>query len=210
VSGSVDQRLAGALAAIDRANGADPNVVTLLGRTGPKELVHSQRMTEWLLLIDPDASAEQRLAARAHHLRRWLRPRADYPEGRPGYLRWRADAKRAHASDVANLLTEAGYDQAVVDDVGAIIQKVGLARDPRVQTHEDALCLTFLEAQLDELNRQLGDDHMVSVLQKTVAKMSPGAVQLAAAIPLSTHGADVVARALADVSTPDATPPEPG
>jgi hypothetical protein len=194
---ATDERLVGALAAIDQANSADPNIVVLAGRRGPRELLAGQRATEWLQLIDPAASAEQLVAARAHHLRRWLRPRANYPDGRAGYLRWRADAKRAHAREVGDLLRDAGYDAATGERVGAIVQKVGLGRDAAVQSHEDALCLTFLESQLDELNEQLGDDHMVEVLRKTIKKMSPDALGLAAAIPLSAHGAAVLARALA-------------
>jgi hypothetical protein len=196
MTAGADQRLIDALAAIDAANAADPTSISLNGVTGPKELLHGRRVSQWVGFIDADASDAQLLAARAHHLRRWLRPRGDYPEGRPGYLRWRADAKRAHAAAVAVILSGVGYEDDVIDDVGAIIQKVGLAKDARVQTHEDALCLTFLESQLDELNDQLGDDHMVEVLAKTIKKMSPGALELAAAIPISEHGALVLGRAL--------------
>jgi hypothetical protein len=192
-----DSRLASALAAIDLANTGDPNPVSWRGRSGPRELVAGQRVTEWILLIDPDATPAQLLAGRAHHLRRWLRPRSDYPDGRAGYLKWRTDAKAAHAAEVSGILADVGYDDAMAEEVGAIIRKVGLARDARVQIHEDALCLTFLESQLDELNDQLGDDHMVEVLAKTIRKMSPGALELAAAIPLSARGAAVLTRALA-------------
>ena len=45
-------------------------------------------------LADPAATEAQVLAARAHHLRRWVVPRTSYPEGRAGYLRWRTDQKR--------------------------------------------------------------------------------------------------------------------
>ena len=41
-----------------------------------------------------------------------------------------------------------------------------------MQTHEDALCLVFLETQLAETADDLGDDKMVDVIRKTAAKMS--------------------------------------
>ncbi len=188
-------RLEAALGAIDDANAADPNEIWIAGKVGPKELLHGRRATEWVLLVDPRASDAQLIAARAHHLRRWTRPRGDYPDGRAGYLRWRADAKRAHADEVAGVLRSVGYDDATADEVGAIIRKERLAQDTRVQTHEDALCLTFLESQLDELSDQLGDEHMATVLAKTMAKMSPGALALAGALPLSEQGKRVLGRA---------------
>src|SRR5690606_7752304 len=104
-----------------------------------KELVHAEAMTAWVLRLSPDADEAQLLAARAHHLRRWAVPRSSYPEGRAGYLRWRADQKRRHAEEVAVLLRAAGYDESVVERVGAIVRKEGLAHDPAVQAHEDAL-----------------------------------------------------------------------
>ena len=114
-------RLERALAAIDAANSEDPFRIVVGREEGPKELLHGRRVCEWILLMDPDASDEQLIAGRAHHLRRWTRPRSDYPEGRAGYLRWRAAAKKAHAEKITlreaalelGYLTEAEYDEWV-------------------------------------------------------------------------------------------------
>ena len=113
-------------------------------------------MTEWLARLDPDADDAQLLAARAHHLRRWTLPRSTYPEGRAGYLRWRTALKKQHAEEVAAILADVGYDAATIDRVQRIIRKEGLGTDPQVQTHEDALCLVFLETQLAEHGRRAG------------------------------------------------------
>jgi hypothetical protein len=177
-----------ALAAVDAANAEDPFRITIAGEAGPKELLHGRRVCEWILLMDPDASDVQLIAGRAHHLRRWTRPRSDFPEGRAGYLRWRAAAKKAHASEVSEIVVAAGYDESVADDVGVIIRKEGLATDPRVLVHEDALCLVFLESQFDPLIDQLGEEHTTEVLRKTAAKMSAGGIALGAALPLSERG----------------------
>lgn len=189
-------QLEAALAAIDSANASDPNTIVVDGQTGPKELIHAELVTEWVRRLDPDASPEQLVAARAHHLRRWTRPRSDYPDGRAGYLRWRADAKAAHATEVARILEEVGVSPASIERVGQIIRKEHLRDDPQVQTHEDALCLTFLQTQLDELIEDQGEDKAVTILAKTARKMSSRALEVAGTLPLSERGAELLRRAL--------------
>ena len=90
-----------AIAAIDAANADDPVTIEVRGSVRPKELAHAELMTEWLERLDPIADDAQRLAARAHHLRRWTLPRSSYPEGRAAYLRWRTALKQQHAEEVA-------------------------------------------------------------------------------------------------------------
>jgi hypothetical protein len=186
-----------AVAAIDAANADDPNTIEVRGEVRPKELAHAELMTEWVRRLDPDASEAQLLAARAHHLRRWTSPRSSYPEGRAGYLRWRTDLKKQHAEEVGAILAGAGYDAATIETVQRIVKKVGLGTDPAVQVHEDALCLVFLETQLAETADRLGDDHIVEVIRKTVAKMSPAGLAEVPAIPMRDHDRDLLARALA-------------
>jgi hypothetical protein len=185
------------LAAIDAVNAADPVRIVHEGQEQAKEIVHAGRMTHWVTELDPEATDAQLLAARAHHLRRWVSPRDRYPEGRNGYLRWRADHRKREAAEVGDLLTDVGYDADTVERVQAIVAKKGLGRDPQVQTHEDALCLTFLELQLDPLAHQLGAPQAVDVLRKTAKKMSPAAVALAAGLPLSDEGRHLLLAALA-------------
>lgn len=194
-----DARLSAALAAIDEANAADPERLDVDGVARPKEVVHAERVTRWLERLVDDPAPEQRIAARAHHLRRWELPRAEYPEGRAGYLRWRTEQKRRHAAAVGEILAEVGYDESFVDRVGAIIAKKGLGSDPMVQAHEDALCLVFVELQFDDVADRLGDDHTVEVVAKTLRKMSPEAISLAAALPLSERASAILERAVASL-----------
>jgi hypothetical protein len=190
-------RLARALDAIDAANAGDPHTIMIDGVSRPKELAHAELMTRWVRTLDPDCSDEQLLAARAHHLRRWTIPRDSYPEGRAGYLRWRTALKRQHADDVGEILRGAGYDDDVVARVQVIVSKQGLGRDPAVQVHEDALCLVFLETQLDELAGKLGEDKTIDVLQKTAKKMSPAGLQAALGLRFAPDAAALLERALA-------------
>lgn len=189
-------RLDQALAAIDEANAGDPNVLVIDGVERPKEQVHAELMTAWVRRLDPDPDEPQLLAARAHHLRRWTLPRTDYPDGRKGYLRWRTALKAQHATEVGSILSGVGYERDVIDRVGSIIRKEHLATDAVVQTHEDALCLTFLQTQFEELAERLGPDKTVDVVRKTLAKMSEQGRAEAMALPLSPVEAELVARAL--------------
>ena len=189
-------RFDAAIAAIDAANAQDPITIEVRGERRPKELAHAELMTEWVTRLDPDPSEVQLLAARAHHLRRWTSPRSSYPDGRAGYLRWRAALKQQHAAEVAGILAAAGYEPAEVEAVQRIVTKTGLGRDPVVQVHEDALCLVFLETQLASTAARLGDERIVEVIRKTVAKMSPTGLEHVAGLDLADHERELVSRAL--------------
>ena len=193
----VDGRLAKAIVAIDAANSDDPFTLVVDGVEHPKEMVHAELMTEWVLRLDPGATEAQLIAARAHHLRRWALPRQDYPEGRSGYLRWRTTLKKQHAEEVGAILAQVGYDPGTIERVQQIVRKEGLGRDPQVQVHEDALCLVFLQTQLDNVAGQLGDDKAVDVLRKTARKMSQNGLAAASELPLTDTGRRLVEAALA-------------
>lgn len=174
-----DDRLARAIGAIDAANAADPNVLVVDGQERPKELVHAELVTGWIRRLSPEPSDALRLAARAHHLRRWTIPRSSYPEGRSGYLRWRKVLHEQHAVEVAEILTEVGYDDATIARVQDIVRKRGLGSDPEVQALEDALCLVFLQTQLHELVERVDVEKMAGIIVKTSKKMSDRALALA-------------------------------
>lgn len=185
---TVDQ----ALTAIDAANADDPH-----HRNGePLALVQGRLAEGWVVRLDPEASVALRLAARAHHLRRWVVPRSSYPDGRAGYLRWRRDQKQRHAGELRQILERAGVAPDVVDRAATIVAKVGLGSDPEVQVFEDAVCLTFLETQLDETADRLDHDRMVSVIAKTLTKMSDQGKAAASAIALDDRGRELLTSAM--------------
>ncbi len=195
--------LARAIDAIDAANSDDPNIVTVRGRTGPKELLHADLVSEWVGRARRDASDALRLAARGHHFRRWTSPRTSYPPGRAGYLRWRRALHDQHARELGELLVATGYDDATIARVQSLVRKEGLGRPGAsgtsaiadVQVLEDALCLTFLETQLSDVAARLEPDVLARVLDKTLAKMSPEGLALAGALPLDPGAAELLAAA---------------
>ena len=182
---NVRSELTAAISAVDSANATDPNVVEWQGREWPRAQLQGVLATEWLDALDPAASDEVYLAARAHHVRRWTIARASYPDGRSGYLRWRRDLKEVHADVVGEILPGAGVAPESVQRVQALVRKVGLGRDPETQLVEDAICLTFLETQFEELAARLDHDRLVTAVKKTVEKMSERAVALVARARLS-------------------------
>lgn len=171
-----------AVAAIEDANAQDPNLVDTGGERIPKELLHGRLAAAWVERLRPGASDALRLAAYAHHVRRWELPRSRYPAGRAGYLHWRRDQYRRHAELAAGLVRGAGVDEATVARVARIVAKRDLASDPEVQTLEDALCLVFLETGYEDLLARTDRDKMVEILRKTLAKMSPAGVAAARAV----------------------------
>jgi hypothetical protein len=188
--------LAAAFQAIDAANADDPNTIVVRGQSRPKELAHAELAVEWVRRLVPEPSDALLLAARAHHVRRWEIPRSSEPEGRPGYLRWKRRLQQHHADVVGRVLADVGVDPATVERVQAIVKKERLRSDPDVQALEDALCLVFVETQFGELSDQLGDDHMVEVVVKTLRKMTPAGREAALGLPLDDEAVRIVGLAL--------------
>ena len=191
------ERFGRAIAAIDAANADDPVRIEVRGVERPKELAHAELVSEWVARLDAAPSEELLLAARAHHLRRWTIPRSSYPLGRPGYLKWRKALHDQHAREVAEILRAVGYDDAVVSRVQDLIRKRRLGKDAEVQVLEDALCLVFVETQLDEVAARLEPEKMVDVVRKTLVKMSDRAKHLALDLDLAPDGRALLERALA-------------
>ena len=189
------ERFARALAAIDAANAEDPNRLFARGEERPKELAHAEMVSEWVETLHPRPSEALRLAARAHHIKRWSIPRSDYPEGLPGYNRWRHALQGLHAKEAARILEGLGYDAVTVARVGDLVRKKGLGRDPEVQALEDAMCLVFVETQLHDLAARLPEEKVIDVMRKTLRKMSATAIAKAVGLPLDPADARLLARA---------------
>ncbi|MDJ0949197.1 MAG: DUF4202 domain-containing protein [Alphaproteobacteria bacterium] len=190
-------RLDAALSGIDAANGADPNRVSVDGADQPAELVYGERMSRTLSRLYPDASEHLRIAARGQHIERWTSPRADYPMDREGYLRWRTALKRYHADRVGEIMREAGYGDEDIDQVGRLIQKHRLKRDPEAQALEDVVCVVFLEDYFADFALKHEDAKVVDILRKTWKKMSPVGHEAALALDLPPDARRLVEAALA-------------
>ncbi|NJN51246.1 MAG: DUF4202 domain-containing protein [Gammaproteobacteria bacterium] len=160
----------GIIAAIDDLHRRDP-----IGA----ELGYAQRMSHWLMELDSDPSPALVIAVRAQHLKRWECPRSEFPAGRAGYLRWRRNAAAHHARLVTQLLETFESDRALIDRVGALVEK--RCRDRDGQTLEDCACLVFLETRLADFRDEHAAPDVARILGKAWQKMSSAARALATA-----------------------------
>lgn len=197
-------RFAAALRRFDAENARDPNRVSVDGAARPRELVHAEWLSAWVLRLRPDASEALRLAARCQHLCRWISPRESYPATRAGYLRWREELKKFHAEKAGEILHEAGYPPETIARVQALNLKANFPADAEARVLEDALCLVFLEHQFAELAAKTADDKMINALQKAWQKMTPAARELALKLSYGTRERTLLAQALTGGEPPQA------
>jgi len=161
-------RLEKALALIDAANAADPNIDA--GR--PAALLYAARMTAEVSRIFPDANDILRIAARGQHVERWLLKRTEFPEGKEGYHAWRREQARRHGVRVGEIMAKAGYDAQDQARVGVLLRKEGIKRDPDVQALEDIICLVFVRWYFADFATKHSAEDLAGIVEKTAQKMS--------------------------------------
>ncbi|MBO9478498.1 DUF4202 domain-containing protein [Shimia sp. R11_0] len=161
-------RLQSVLDAIDTANAKDPNIED--GQ--PEALLYGSRMTQEANRLFPEASEALQIAARGQHIERWVLKRADFPEGRAGYLKWRRELGIHHANRVSDLMSEAGYDEEDIVAAGTMLRKEGLKRNAEVQALEDIICFVFLKWYFAPFAAKHPEEKVLDIVVKTARKMS--------------------------------------
>lgn len=164
-----------AIASFDALNRQDPSVEDADGKTYPKELLYSERMSDMLKRYVPEASEVLQLAARCQHVQRWKIARASYPMTKAGYYQWRTELKSFHADIARQVLADAGYDEATVARVCALVKKALPVGDAEAQILEDVVVLVFLESYLEQFVASHADydaAKFADILNKTLRKTS--------------------------------------
>ena len=165
------QRFHRAIALFDAANAADPN----LDEGQPKELLYAQRMTGMIGRYAPDASEVAQLAVRAQHIKRWTVPRSSYPMTKEGYYAWRTGLYKFHAETAGELMKQAGYDDAMIEQVKAAVGKRGLKVNADTQMLEDVTDLVFIEYYMLGFagqHAEYSEEKWLDIIRKTWRKMS--------------------------------------
>ena len=173
-----------AVALIDAANSEDPTQVTADGKTWPKELLYSQRMSDMLQRFAPDADDAVRLAIRAQHVQRWKSPRDAYPMDRIGYLQWRKDLYKIQAETAAGLMQQAGCSEEDIERVRNAVSKKQIRENPDTQMLEDVTDLVFIEHYMlafANKHPEYDEEKWLDIVRKTWKKMSESAQQFALA-----------------------------
>lgn len=163
-----------AIALFDAANAQDPNQ----DEGEPKELLYARRMTDMISRFAPDASEVAQLAVRAQHIQRWMVPRSSYPLGKPGYFAWRTGLYRYHAEMAGALMQQAGYAEAMIEQVKSAVSKQGIKTNPDTQMLEDVTSLVFIESYMLGFTGQHADyteEKWLGIIRKTWRKMSADA-----------------------------------
>src|SRR4029078_3445703 len=104
---------------------------------------------------------------------------------------------RFHAARSSEILRDVGYGEETIERVRAINQKKSLKIDADVQAMEDALCVAFLEHEIDEFAAKHPDDKIVDILRKTWRKMSDRGHSEALRLVLSERVKALLKKALA-------------
>ena len=94
---------------------------------------------------------------------------------RAGYQQWRTRLRDFHAERAGAILRDAGYDDAIIGRVCALIRKEALKADAEAQALEDVVALVFLERYLADFvatHSGYEEAKFVDILQKTARKMS--------------------------------------
>lgn len=188
--------LTSVLDAIDHINQQDPNKEIHDGQEYPKELIYGHRMTACLGEHWPDADEQLQIAVRAQHIKRWSIPRADFEQGRNGYLKWRKAQGEMHAELAAQLMLEHGYSDEQAAQTASVLRKEKLKSNPSTQALEDVACLVFLQHYFEPFAAKHADEKIVSIVQKTWRKMSDKAKEIALKLTLPEHLSALVGKAL--------------
>lgn len=191
------QQVEQAFTHFDVYNYRDPNQEVWNGRSFPKELLYSIRMSDRLSKFAPDSSDHIKLAVRCQHIGRWEIPRNTYPMDRKGYLQWRNALKFHHAKIAGDILQTCGFDEEIIAKVKFLLLKKELNRNAETQLVEDVVCLVFVEHYLDDFASKHDDAKVVDILRKTLLKMSDRAKDEVARLPLKPKVAQLISMAVA-------------
>ncbi len=190
-------QLQNVLNAIDTINEADVNVTVVDGISQPKELVYGRYMTACLEKYWPDADEHLQIAVRAQHVKRWQLKRADFPDGKQGYLTWRKALGLYHAATAKAVMLAHGYSDLDAEATAVIIRKQNLKSNSNSQTLEDVACLVFLQYYFDEFAAKHKEHKIIRIVQLTWRKMSTQGQEIALSLNLPAHLAKLVGKALA-------------
>ena len=192
-------RFQAVIAEIDGANAHDPRQDIVAGGSRPRELVYSERMSECLSRLYPEASEALRIAARAQHICRWQIPRDKYPLGREGYNAWRSACRDHHATLASAIMRRHGWAESEIAQVIKIIKKEQLKRDPESQALENVVAVVFVQHYLDEFvadHKDYDDAKLADILKKTLRKMDSTGHAAALALPLPAAAVRLIDMAL--------------
>ena len=192
----MDSKFKQAIKQFDSLNTLDPNTTIYKGKSYPKELLYAHRMTKTLLNYKPDATETVQLAVRSQHICRWEIPRSTYEQNRTGYLKWRKELAKFHASKASAILKSLNFDNSIIENVNQLLLKKGLKTNEDVQLLEDVVCLVFLKYYFEEFSIKYSSEKVTEILRKTWVKMSGKAHKIALQYEYTNRNKKLIEQAL--------------
>src|SRR5947208_1083676 len=122
-------RLEKAFELFDNYNKQDPRTFNYNNVEYPLEYFYALQLHHWVKRLEPNASEILLLASRCQHIGRWEIPRSQYPQSKAGYLTWRKELAKFHATKAGELLEQAGYNDEEIKSVQHILLKEQLKFD---------------------------------------------------------------------------------
>ena len=185
LSMQTNQKIQAAFNAFDDYNSADPETELVDGKNTPRALVYGQRMSARLNQFDSNASEAVQLSARCQHVGRWEIARNTYAMDKKGYFQWR-HAEKVHQCNIADkILRECEFDEVIIEKVKFLLMKKELQSNSDTKLLEDVICLVFIEFYLEEFAAKHDDEKVIDILQKTIKKMTPKAIDEISSLSLS-------------------------
>lgn len=185
---SSENKLSGTLEKLESILREDPRIEESCGERGPKEWLFTKRVVAWLSKLESHVSDALLVATWGHVLYRWELPRGTYPKTTVGYHQWRRAQVEMSATKVDKILGQEGYSEEFRKRVRELILKSTFPQDPDAQALEDATCLAFIEMKLESYVEEWEKEgKMERILQGTLEKMTPKAVELAKTISHGPH-----------------------
>jgi hypothetical protein len=173
--------------AIDRIQAGlseDPRLERVGSEEGPRDLLFTRRVVDWVKRLTPAPSDALILAAWGHVLDRWTLPRDSHPKTTAGYHKWRKALDLISADATSKTLREENIGEETIARARDLILKKNFPSDPGARVLEDADCLAFLELKFESYLDEWDEAKTVRILRGTLEKMTPNAREMAAQIPL--------------------------
>ena len=125
-------------------------IAELVAASGvPEDPGHSRNTLEWLLELEPDASAALRIAALGHDVERAIETRKVQREDFADYDAFKAAHARSSADILREIMRECGVeDEALTREVHRLVYLHEVGGDPRSDLLRDADGLSFLDVNL--------------------------------------------------------------
>lgn len=167
--------VASAVARVEAGLSEDPRREVVGGEEGPRDLLFTRRVVEWIRKLTTRTSDVLLLAAWGHVLGRWKLPRDTHPKTTAGYHKWRRAQSALSAEEVEKILAGEGVDRETQARARDLILKKNFPVDPESQVLEDADCLAFIELKLENYLTEWDEIKLKRILTGTLEKMSPTA-----------------------------------